>query len=81
MDLLSKHQGYELLDKEAPYSTVRSKKGMSKNDFTRIIDEAMLISIPQFQEIQDYIRYDDESKNEAAFEYARMLADFQGKKK
>jgi len=79
MDLLSKRQGYELLDKEAPFSMVRSKKGMSKNDFTRIIDDAMLISIPQFQEIQDCIGYDDESKNKAAFEYTRMLADFQRK--
>lgn len=79
MDLLAKRQSYELLDIDAPFSAVCGKKGMSKNDFTRIIDEAMLISIPQFQEIQDYIGYDEQEKNKAAFEYTRMLADFQSK--
>ena len=39
----------------------------------------MLISIPQFQEIQDCIGYGDQVKNKAAFEYTRMLADFQSK--
>ena len=79
MDLLAKRQSYELLDKDAPFSMVRSKKGMSKKDFTRVIDGAMLIDIPQFQEIQNYIGYDDESKNKAAYEYTSMLADFQSK--
>ena len=51
MTLLAKRQSYELLDKDAPLSVVRSKKGMSKSDFTRVIDEAMLISIPPFEEI------------------------------
>lgn len=79
MDLLAKRQNYELLDKDAPFSMVRSKKGISKSDFTRVIDKAMLISVPQFPEIQDYIGYDDENKYRAAFEYSRMLADSQTK--
>lgn len=79
MDLLAKRQSYELLDKDAPFFMVCSKKGMSKNDFTRVIDEAMLISIPQFEEIQRCVGYDEESKNKAAYEYTRMLADFQSK--
>lgn len=79
MDLLAKRQSYELLDKNASFSMVCGKKGVSKNDFTRIIDETMLISIPQFQEIQDCIGYDEEGRNKAAFEYTRMLADFHSK--
>lgn len=79
MDLLTKRQSYELLDKDAPFSVVRSKKGMSKSDFTRVIDEAMLISIPPFEEILYCIGYDDECKNKAAYEYTRLLADFHSK--
>ena len=79
MDLLAKRQSYELLENDAPFSTVCGKKGVSKNDFTRVINETMLISIPQFQEIQDCIGYGDQVKNKAAFEYTRMLADFQSK--
>ena len=43
MDLLARRQSYELLDKSAPFSIVREKKGVSKSDFSRIIDKAMMI--------------------------------------
>lgn len=79
MDLLTRRQEYELLDKTAPFSMVREKKGISKNDFTRIIDEAMLISIPAFSEVQRAGNYEGELKSQAALEYTSILDDFQRK--
>lgn len=79
MDLLSRRQGYELLDKSAGFSTVRKNKGLSKNDFSRIIDEAMLIAIPEFSEIQRLTKYPEEIEGKAALEYTRMVEDFKKK--
>lgn len=80
MDLLTRRQEYELLDNDAPFSVVRAKKGFSKGDFSRVIDESMYIAVPLFTEIQNILQYKDEKKrNQAAYEYTCMLTDFQGK--
>ncbi|KAF5031054.1 hypothetical protein DSECCO2_631750 [anaerobic digester metagenome] len=79
MDLLARRQSYELLNKSACFSEVREKKGVSKDDFSRIIEEAMLISIPQFMEVQRLFDYSESNKEKAALEYTSMLADFQSK--
>lgn len=79
MDLLTRRQSYELLDKSAPFSMVREKKGVSKSDFSRIIDEAMLISIPEFSDIQRIVDYADDIEGKAALEYTRMVEDFKRK--
>lgn len=79
MDLLSRRQSYELLDPEASFNVVREKKGVSKNDFSRIIDNAMLIAIPPFQDISSLIGYTKENKYKASYEYTRILTDFQSK--
>ena len=40
IELLTSRQRYELLDKNKPIAVVREKKGVSKNDFSRIIETA-----------------------------------------
>lgn len=79
MDLLSRRQSYELLDKGAAFKVVREKKGVSKNDFSRIIDEAMLIAIPPFQDVSNLIDCSEEDKYRTSYEYTRILTDFQSK--
>ena len=79
MDLLSHRQSYELLDKSATFSQVRANKGISKNDFTRIIDEAMFIDIPEFNEIRKWADFNNEEVPKAALEYTNILADCQNK--
>lgn len=79
MDLLTRRQSYELLDKKSNFSMVRAKKGVSKCDFSRIIDEAMLISIPEFSEIQRLAQYTYDIEGKAALEYTRMVEDFKRK--
>ena len=75
INLLSLRQSYEELDENASFSEVRQKKGVSKSDFSRIIEESMYISIPSFQEIAEWIEYIEEEKPYAALEYTRVLSD------
>jgi len=79
MDLLSRRQSYEALDKNASFAEVRKNKGVSKSDFSRIIEEAMYISVPPFQDIARLMEYSKEEKLNAALEYTSILADMQGK--
>ena len=52
VDMLTKRQTYELLDKNSDFPTVRAKKGVSKNDISRVVKMTMLISIPEFSIIE-----------------------------
>ena len=79
MDLLSRRQSYEALDKNASFVEVRQKKGVSRSDFSRIIEESMYISIPTFQEIEGWMGYLEEEKPTAALEYTKILPDVQSK--
>lgn len=79
VDLLSRRQQYELLSDDAEYIEVRQKKGISKKDFERVIDEAMIISIPPFDEVQQVIQLDAEDKYKASYEYTRIMTDSHGK--
>lgn len=79
VDLLSRRQQYELLPDDAEYIEVRQKKGISKKDFERVIDEAMIISIPPFDEVQQVIQLDAEDKYKASYEYTRIMTDSHGK--
>ena len=77
MELLTHCQSYESLDKDAEFAEVRQKKGVSKSDFSRIIEESMYISVPPFQEIDTWMEYSDDEKMRAALEYTKLLTDVQ----
>ena len=79
LEILTKRQQYELLDDDEQYVTVREKKGVSKEDFTRVIEEAMIISIPPFDEIRKVAAFTENAKYEASFEYTKILSDSQVK--
>lgn len=79
MDILTRRQQYELLDDSASFSEVRNKKGVSKRDFERVIEEAMLISIPTFEEILRVLSFQEDDKYKASYEYTLILSDAQTK--
>lgn len=79
VDLMSRRQQYELLSDDAEYIEVRQKKGISKKDFERVIDEAMIISIPPFDEVQQVVQLDAEDKYKASYEYTRIMTDSHSK--
>ena len=78
MDLLSRRQSYELLDKNAAFTEVRRNKGVSKSDFSRIIDNAIYISIPEFSEIERLMQYSEDQKMRASYEYTKIMSDVKG---
>jgi hypothetical protein len=79
LDILTKRQQYELLAENAPHNEVREKKGITKNDFSRIIEEAIVISIPPFDEILSVTGLSDDDKYKASFEYTKIMSDSQSK--
>lgn len=54
-------------------STITSRK-----DFEKVINDAMIISIPTFDEILKLLKFDGD-KNEISLEYVAILSDFQNK--
>lgn len=78
IEILTKRQGYELLGNNAEHNIVIEKKGITKSDFSRIIDEAMIISIPPFEEILKVANF-SEDKYRASFEYTTIMSDLQSK--
>lgn len=78
LELMTRRQQYELLPDNAPYEDVRKNKGVTRKDFSRIIETAMSISIPQFDEILSITNLLEE-KYQASFEYTRIMADSQKK--
>lgn len=79
LDILTKRQQYELLTEKALYNEVREKKGITKCDFSRVIEEAIVISIPPFDEIQRVAGLPDDDKYKASFEYTKIMSDSQSK--
>lgn len=78
IELLSRRQAYETLDKNASFAAVRQKKGVSKSDFSRVIEESIYISVPEFREIEKWMEYSENEKMNAALEYTKILSDIQG---
>lgn len=79
IDILTKRQSCEIVNKFASFCEVRNKKGVSKKDFERIIEEAMLISIPTFKEILKILEFKEEDKYKVSYEYTSVLEDSQTK--
>lgn len=79
LDILTKRQQYESLTKTTPLNEVRKKKGITKDDFSRVIDEAIVISIPPFDEILKVAGLSDDDKYKASFEYTKIMSDSQSK--
>lgn len=79
LDILTKRQQNELLDENAPHNEVREKKGITKNDFSRVIEEAIIISIPPFEEVLRVVGLLDDDKFKASFEYTKIMSDLQSK--
>ena len=77
LEVLTKRQQYELLSKDTPHNEVRVKKGIAKSDFIRIIEEAMIISIPTFEEIYKVAGFKEDEKYKASYEYTSILGDSQ----
>ena len=80
IDLLSRCQSHEGLTKDSDFETVRKNKGISKNDFSRVIDSALLVCIPAFDEIKQWSNYIETEAKELSLAYAQVVIDQQRNK-
>ena len=77
IDLLSRCQSCEGLSKDADFETVRKNKGISKNDFARVIDAALLVCIPNFEDVKQWSNYVETDSRELSLAYAHVIIDQQ----
>ena len=79
VELLSQRQSYEQLNNDSDFETIRKHKGVSKNDITRVIDSAMIVCIPTYEEIEQWTEYHESEQHELSLAYLQVLTDGQKK--
>lgn len=75
IDILTKRQEYEHMPVDAALDEVRKHKGFSKMDLTRIIDGAIMLSLPAFEEVQKVSGVGPEMYMKLSFPYVQILTD------
>lgn len=75
IDLLTKRQEYEHMPDDASIEEVSKHKGFTKTEFTRIIDKAILLSLPPFEEVQKYSGIGPEMSTTISLPYVQILTD------
>lgn len=79
VDILSQRQAYEGLTEKSDFETVRKYKGVSKNDFNRVIDSAMIVCIPSLEDIFNWSNYHESERKELSLAYLQVMGDEQKK--
>lgn len=77
IDILTKRQEDESLPDDAELDEVRKQKGFSKDEFDRIIDKSILLSVPSFEDVCKYIQASNHSIGTEAISlpYVTILTD------
>lgn len=79
IDLLTKRQEYERIPEDSTLNEVTKHKGFTKSDFTRIIDSAIMLSIPTFVEICKLSGLGEDEQKKLSFPYVQILTDSNNK--
>ena len=74
-DFLTRKQSYERLPSNACFNDVKYNKGFSKADFSNLIDKAIILSVPPFDEVLKYSGVNISSKNSISLNYIQILTD------
>lgn len=75
ISLLTKKQTYESLPKNASFDAVKAYKGIQKDDFKRVIDKSILLSLPPFEDVFKYAQVEKELENILSLAYVKILTD------
>lgn len=76
LTLLSEKQSYERLGDNADFGSIVRKKGVYKKDIKKIIDDSILISMPQASDILKMARYfGEEERGKIGSAYMQVVAD------
>ena len=75
IELLSRRQSYETLSEDEELQVVWKHKGVTRDDFDRVIDQAISISIPEFDDIKDLLKPREGDKALVSLAYVTIAAD------
>lgn len=75
IELLTRRQACEDMPKNAALEEVQKHKGITKNDFTRVIDQAICVTIPEFPEVERLLQPKDKDKANLSLAWVRIVAD------
>ena len=75
IELLSRRQSYETMPEAAEFEEVRKHKGVTRNDFNRVIDQAISISIPEYADVEYLLKPKEEDKARVSLAYVTIATD------
>lgn len=75
IDILTKRQEYENMSEDANLDEVRNHKGFTKTELTRVIDKAIMLSLPPFEEVQKVSGVEPEMYTTLSLPYVQILTD------
>ena len=73
--LLSRRQSYEIMSENAKLEEVWKHKGVTRDDFNRVIDQGISISIPEYADVEDYLKPKEEDKARVSLAYVTIATD------
>ena len=75
IELLSRRQSYETMPENAELEEVWKHKGVTRDDFNRVIDQAISISIPEYADIENLLKPKEEDKARVSLAYVTIATD------
>lgn len=75
IELLSRRQSYETLPKDAKLSEVWKHKGVTRDDFNRLIDQAIIFAMPEYSEVEQYLAPKSEERARVSLAYVTLNSD------
>ena len=75
INLLTRKQEYETLPSDASFEAVKTYKGIQKDDFKQVVDQAILLSVPSFKDVYNYSQLENGMENEVSLAYVKILSD------
>lgn len=79
VDLLTKRQEYEHVPEDAELDEVKRHKGFTRTELTRVIDKAIMLSLPTFEEVKKVSGVGPEMYTRLSFPYVQILTDSNNK--
>ena len=75
VDLLTKRQEYEHMPGDTDLAEVKRYKGFTRTELTRVMDKAIMLSLPIFEEVQKVSGVRPEIYTKLSLPYVQILAD------
>ena len=75
IDILTKRQEYESMLSDAELDEVKRYKGFTKTELTCVIDKAIMLSLPPFDEIQKVSGVGEKMNSTLSLPYVQILTD------